>query len=68
MDLVSGPSPELEVDGASRWVYFQSLRLRLQEVHKLVRQSLHEAGVPQRRACDIRCREEDFSTGVGVRC
>ncbi|XP_036398325.1 WD repeat-containing protein 87-like [Megalops cyprinoides] len=58
-DLVFGPPPEPEVEGAPG-LDLHNLRKRLREVHKLARGALSSTGIQQKRAYYLRCAGEDF--------
>lgn len=66
VDLVFGPPPEPELEGAPGLDYLYSLRERLQLVHEMTRGALSDAGLRQKRAYDSRCKGQDFAPGEQV--
>lgn len=66
VDLVFGPPPEPELEGAPGMDYLYSLRERLQLVHEETRKALSDAGLRQKRAYDSRCTGQDFAPGEQV--
>ena len=66
VDLVFGPPPEPELEGAPGMDYLYSLRERLQLVHEKTRKALSDAGLRQKRAYDFRCTGQDFAPGEQV--
>lgn len=68
VDLVFGPLPEPELEGAPGQEYLHSLREWLQLVydHDQTRKALSDTGLWQKRVYDSHCNGQDFSPGEHV--